>query len=367
MPTKAKISFVVNIPSNTPRGSEIYFASNINNWNPGDENFKLTKIGEYKYRIDIEAEAGTYIEFKFTRGSWFTVEKGPSGEELSNRTLLLTRDTTIEINIASWRDFYEKPVERKHTISGNVLTFFFESKYLKHYNPRKIWIYLPPDYYVSEKRYPVLYMHDGQNLFDEAESFAGEWKVDETLENLYATKGQFGVIVVGIENAREFRIYEYSPYINKEYSRGGEGELYINFIKDELKPYIDSAYRTIPEKTGIMGSSLGGLISIYAGFKYPDIFKYVASLSGAFWFNPEIIEFINTSKSKPKRIYLDYGLRESEDPKKYVLQNLEIVNTLKQKGYKKRNILVIEDPEGVHHESAWSRRFPEAVLFLFSN
>ncbi len=367
MTVKARISFIVNIPPNTPKESEIYFASNLNNWNPGDVSFKLKKIEDLKYTICIEVEPGEKIEYKFTRGSWFTVEKGPYGEEISNRSLYVTKDTTIEIIISSWRDFFEKNQPKMHTISGNVQTFYFKSKYLKHYNPRKIWIYLPPDYYTSERRYPVLYMHDGQNIFDEVESFAGEWKVDEALENLFATKGQFGVIVVAIENAREFRIDEYSPYVNKEYNRGGEGELYIKFIKEELKPYIDSAYRTIPEKTGIMGSSLGGLISIYASLKYPETFKYAASLSGAFWFNPEIIEFIIKSKSNPKKIYVDYGLRESDDPKKYVLQNLEVVNTLKRKGYKKRNLLVIEDPEGVHHESAWSRRFPEAVLFLFSN
>ncbi|MDI6850618.1 MAG: alpha/beta hydrolase-fold protein [bacterium] len=362
-----KVKFEVEIPPFTPQNSQIYIAGNFNGWNPGDPKFILKEEDKNRYTITLEFPAGEKIEYKITRGSWDYVEKGERGEEIPNRSLKAFKDTTVKIKVYNWRDFVETIKTKKHTIAGNVRTFTLPSRYLKYYNPRKIWVYLPPDYDTSGKNYPVLYMHDGQNLFDEAESFAGEWRVDETLELMHK-ESNFGLIVVGVENAKEHRMDEYSPFFNQQYKHGGEADLYLKFIVEELKPYIDSTYRTLKDDAALLGSSLGGLISIYAGFKYPETFKKVGSMSGAFWFNPEIVELIKSAKKAPEKIYIDYGKRESEDPLKYVEQNEKVIKTIKgKKSLKIENILVVVDEEGIHHESAWGRRLKSAIEFLFKN
>lgn len=284
------VTFVVEVPDYTPEGDSIYIAGDFNGWNPGDENYKLKRRADGKWEITLSFQKGRKIEFKFTRGSWETVEKGKNGEEIPNRVLVIEKEGTYEFKVYHWRDYVEETGVGTHTIVGNIITFKMKIPQLDN-RERRIWVYLPPDYNQSNRRYPVLYMHDGQNLFDQATSFAGEWQVDETLERLFKEKG-FAIIVVGIDNGGERRIDEYSPWVNSEYGRGGEGDAYVRFIVETLKPYIDSKYRTLPNETGIMGSSLGGLISIYAGFKYPEVFKYVGAMSSAFWFNPEIYEFV---------------------------------------------------------------------------
>ena len=137
-------------------------------------------------------------------------------------------------------------------------------------------------------------MHDGQNLFDSSMSYSGEWSVDETLNKLYSEKN-LKLIVVGIDNGESKRLDEYSPWKNKKYG-GGEGEAYTKFIVETLKPYIDDNYKTLKDKnnTAIIGSSMGGLVSHYAGLKYPKVFGKIGVFSPAFWFAPEVTEFSKT-------------------------------------------------------------------------
>lgn len=168
---------------------------------------------------------------------------------------------TYEFTVYHWRDYVEEVGVGEHTITGNVTTFkMFIPPQLNRM--RRIWVYLPPpDYGTTNRSYPVLYMFDGQNLFDSATSFAGEWGgVDEALEKLYTERGGFSIIVVGIDNGGgDKRIDEYAPWVNEEYGRGGgEGDAMVRFIVETLKPYIDSHYRTVPNETGIMGSSSAG-------------------------------------------------------------------------------------------------------------
>jgi len=358
------IRFTVKVPDYTPEDN-LYIASNYNGWNPGDPGYRMNRTADGSYQISITVPKNFRLEYKFTRGSWITVEKGISGEEIPNRIIQVIKDTALEIEIGNWRDFVEKAV-KSHTITGNVQVIEFESRFLKYYNPRRIWIYLPPDYSSSKKTYSVLYMQDGQNLFDEFESFAGEWNIDETLERMHSESG-FSLIVVGIENAREHRIEEYSPYLNKQLEQGGQALDYINFIVRELKPYIDSTYRTKHNDTGILGSSLGGLVSIFAGYIYPQVFKKVGSMSGAFWFNPDIVSLVADSKATPEKIYIDYGLLEGDDPERYIKGNELICEAILKSGVRNSNLMVVKDPEGVHHESSWAKRFGTVVQFLFKN
>ena len=362
-PGVVKVTFIVSVPDYTPGNDAVYIAGDFNGWNPGDENYRLRKRDDGKWEITLEFKKGTKIEFKFTRGSWETVEKGRNGEEIPNRAMVLEESGRYEFTVYHWRDYVEEVGVGTHTIVGNVTTFKMFMPQLNR--TRRIWVYLPPDYGKSDRRYPVLYMHDGQNLFDRATSFAGEWRVDEALEKLFRERN-FSVIVVGIDNGGERRIDEYSPWRNEAYGRGGEGDAYIRFIVETLKPYIDSHYRTLPNETGIMGSSLGGLISIYAGFKYPETFRYVGAMSSAFWFNPEIYDFVRNAPEGPEKIYIDWGTLEGSDPSGMIETNRKMVDVLTERGYVEgENLLVIEDEGATHNEYYWSRRFPDAVLWLF--
>jgi len=163
---------------------------------------------------------------------------------------------------------------------------------------RKVWVYLPPDYETSNKRYPVIYMQDGQNLFNEKTSFSGEWRVDETMNALF-NSGDFGAIIVAVENGGWRRLDEYSPWYNNQLEAGGEGKKYGEFLVRTLKPYVDATYRTLPQReyTGLMGSSMGALISHYVGMEYQHIFSKVGVLSPSFWFAKEVYGF-TTSKGK---------------------------------------------------------------------
>lgn len=355
------VTFIVSVPEYTPENDSIYIAGDFNNWNPKDERYKLVKLPDGRWKITLTFPYGKTIQFKFTRGSWETVEKGINGEEIPNRRFTFTKSGTYEFKVHNWRDFVEKNV--KHTITGNVITF---EMFIPQLNTtRRIWIYLPPDYNYSTKRYPVLYMFDGQNLFDAATSFAGEWGVDEALEKLYKEKN-FSIIVVGIDNGGDRRIDEYAPWVNRDYRRGGLGNATVKFIVETLKPYIDAHYRTDPEKTGIMGSSLGGLMAIYAGFSYPEVFRYVGAMSSAFWFNPEIYDFVREAKKGPEKIYIDWGTNEGRNPKAFSESNEKMVKILKEKGYREEfNLKVVIDKGGLHNEYYWGKRFPQAVLWLF--
>lgn len=150
---------------------------------------------------------------------------------------------------------------------------------------RRIWMYYPEGYKASDKRYPVIYMHDGQNLFDTATAFGEEWCIDETLHSLHAQ-----CIVIGIENSDQ-RMTEYNCHCNEEYGKG-EGKAYIDFIVHNLKPYVDENYRTMPdrENTFMAGSSMGGLISLFAGLYHPDVFGKLGIFSPSLWIVPNFMD-----------------------------------------------------------------------------
>jgi alpha-glucosidase len=254
--------------------------------------------------------------------------------------------------------------ERKHTATENVkiISEKFEIPQLK--TTRRIWIYLPKDYETSHKKYEVMYLQDAQNLFDDATSYAGEWQVDETLNKIFEKTGK-SLIVVGIDNGGEKRIEELSPYKNAKYG-GGNGDNYVKFIVETLKPFIDKNYRTKPQRkfTTIGGSSLGSLISVYAAVKYPETFGKVLAFSSAFWFNAkELNEFISSSKVnlKQQKYYFIQGKHEDEDMEE---QTKSVIENLKSKNVKSKNIFLKIDEDGKHNEMYWRREFEGAVLWL---
>lgn len=247
----------------------------------------------------------------------------------------------------------------QHTLSPNVSTFELEAPQLD--TIRKIWVYLPKDYKTSEKHYPVLYMHDAQNLFDAATSFTGEWRVDESLDSLETPK----VIVIGIEHGNEKRIEELTPFSNEKYG-GGKADAYVDFLVKTLKPHIDSVYRTLPDagNTGIMGSSLGGLTSFYAGIKYPEVFQKIGVFSPSFWYSDEIYEYVRNSDINPRQKY--YFMAGTAEDETMVSDLQRMLELLDQKGLREQQFKLKIVDGAKHNEASWSREFAQAFQWLFS-
>lgn len=228
---------------------------------------------------------------------------------------------------------------------------------------RKIRLYLPPGYDAETDYYPVLYMHDGQNLFDDATSYAGEWKVDEALNEL-ANEHGLKIIVVGIDNGGENRMTELSAYDHDEYGRA-EGQLYLNFIVDVVKPYIDTHYRTKADikNTGIMGSSMGGLMSHYAIYTYPEIFSKAGIYSPSFWYSDEALK-LTTQNPLPKTAKLDFlvGTEEGDGMVEGMQRMVTLINSQKHPSKYMRSE-VVDGAE--HNEAFWAARFKQSVLWLY--
>jgi predicted alpha/beta superfamily hydrolase len=231
--------------------------------------------------------------------------------------------------------------------------------------PRDVIVYLPPGYRSGDRRYPVLYMHDGQNLFDPATGFAGqEWRLDETAEQLIAAGKIQPLIIVGIYNTGGQRTREYTS------GMGDSPPTYARLIVEELKPFIDSRYRTLqgPQNTGLGGSSLGGLVSMAIGLQYPNVFGKLAILSPSVWWNDRVIlhELERYGDKARPKIWLDIGTAEGNNPQKTVEDARALRDGLVAKGWKLDSDLRYFEAEGAaHNERAWSQRIGTALEFLF--
>jgi enterochelin esterase-like enzyme len=265
--------------------------------------------------------------------------------------------------------------QRQHTLTGDIRQHkSFHSKLLD--NDRDLVIYLPPGYQANaKKRYPVLYLHDGQNLFDGATSYipAMEWRVDETAQRLIAAGKIEPLIIVGVNNTGKDRIDEYTPVQDTRRKIGEKADLYGRMLVEELKPFIDANYRTIQDAqhTGLGGSSLGGLVSLYLGLKYPSVFGRLAVVSPSVWFaDKHIVTHANALVGKPKvRIWMDMGTREggnAAEAEKAVADVRLLRDTLVRKGWKPGKDLEYFEAEGAeHNESAWAERVERILTFLF--
>ncbi|MBQ4818515.1 alpha/beta hydrolase-fold protein [Aquimarina sp. MMG016] len=259
----------------------------------------------------------------------------------------------------------KKTTKKEATAQPNVTVLEKEFEMPGLDRSRQIRIYLPPNYEKSDSKYPVLYMHDAQNLFDDATAYAGEWGIDESLNKLAKTQN-LELIVIGIDNGGEKRMNELSPWKNKEFGNP-EGEAYMDFIVKTIKPYIDSNYRTLTDKdhTAILGSSMGGLISHYAIYKYPEIFGKAGIFSPSYWFSEEVFSF---TKDNPvphdSRLYLLVGKKEGPNMHTNTQKMYDQIVTAT---HPKKNISVLIDPEGEHNEAFWKKHFPTAILWLFKS
>ena len=235
---------------------------------------------------------------------------------------------------------------------------------------RELLVLLPPSYGSASRRYPVLYAHDGQNLFDAAANPEGEWEVDESMGRL-AAEG-LEAIIVGIPNAGSARRTEYSPWPDPEYGGGG-ADAYLDLLLGTIKPAIDADFATDPNpaQTGILGSSLGALVSLYAFFHHPGLFGFAGVLSPAFWWAGDaVFAFVDAADPPDGRIWMDVGDEEAPERPElqaaYVRDFHRMAAVLADKGFGPDRLATVLEVGGRHHESAWARRFPDAMRFFLA-
>lgn len=340
----------------------VFITGNFNNWNPKDYNYQLKQLDPHNYFIEIDDQnLPNEIEYKLTKGGWENVELDKYGNISPNRKVQKSAGKASDI-VEKWRLNWG-PFKEEFFPIAEVISEEFYIPQLDRY--RKIWALLPYDYHTSNKRYPVLYLQDAQNLFNEGSGF-GNWEIDKKL-SILAEYGRGDVIIIAIEHGSEDRIKEYI-FDNDNIANGSEGKKYIRFITDTLKPFVDENYRTKKdrENTGIGGSSLGALISIYSGFLYPEVYSKLLIFSPSLWVEPNNnFPMMNFRVPFKTKIYLYGGGQEGAKMVKRIRVFEEYLNR-----WEKKNLFDFEfrtniNPEGTHSEFYWSQEFPRAIEWLF--
>jgi len=354
-----RVTFRVVTPVSTPRDANIYIAGNdslLGLWDPGRVSLRAENdsvwVGEFRFAH------GKELEYKITRGAWNLEAIYQEGEIPQNNRLVVERDTAIVVRPLMWRDGMES---MEGGITGTV-QYHRDLKAEGLRFERDLIVWLPPSYdQDSTKRYPVVYMQDGQNIFDPHTSFTGfDWRIDEVCDSLIRINRIREIIVVGIYN---------SPDRMTEYSNSAEGRSYAEFVVNAVKPLVDSTYRTLPERenTAVMGSSLGGLISFLIAWWHPDIFSEAGCLSTVFTYNQDAtlkeVE-ADTDRTKPVKFYLDCGGVGGEATLKPGMDKM--IQLLKDKGYREGfDYTWYYDPSAEHNERAWASRVWRPLVFFF--
>lgn len=349
-----RLTIVVKSNAVTQTIDSIFVAGNFNNWNPGNPSFLFNKTAAAFSLVAPELPTGNYA-FKLTRGSWQKAESNTDGTDVRNREFYLQSDTTIVCEVMAWKEAGEATIPVS-TASPNVHTVDTAFEIPQLHRKRTIRIYLPKGYQNTSKRYPVLYMQDGQNLFDVVTAGFGEWGVDETLDTLEKNKSAT-CIVVGIDNSSK-RLTEYNPYYFERFGEG-EGNAYADFIALTLKPFIDSSFRTLPQKntTLIAGSSMGGLISFFTMLKYPKVFGKAGVFSPAFWTADSIKAYnIQQASKTAGKVFFYMGAAEGAS---YINDMETVAQDFGLKTFGTAYCLI--DAEGKHNEAAWRKWFPEFI------
>lgn len=361
-----QVAFVVDVPETTPDDQTVFVAGShpeLGAWQAAG--LPLRRAEDGRYHGQCELLSGIEHEFKITRGTWSTVERDEQGEDLVNRPFRAEKDLTVDVAVAKWVD-NGQTIPGRLTVTGDVRTHPKVASDLLEL-PRDLIVYLPPGYEDAdnaETRYPVLYLNDGQNLFNESTSYAGiEWGVDEAVEDLILDGDIAPMIVVGIYNT-ENRDDEYTPGLKLD----AYGQLVVN----ELKPMIDNLYRTQPDAaaTGIGGSSLGGLAALAIAKDHPDTFGQVVALSPTLHVDGRTAASVlgdGLSALAGKTIYLDMGnaptdnYPEAGDP---VADAEGFVAALNAAGVD-HTFAVIDGAD--HHEDDWADRIADVLRQVYGS
>lgn len=339
----------------------VYLSGNFNNWATQDRRFLLQKVseGKYSFRFPEDFIYPNELVYKFTKGDWSEVEIDRYGNKTPNRFCKKTTGTQEE-HVPKWRKNW-LPYRPSQLPKVHLISEEFEIPQLN--KTRKIWALLPHDYETSTEHYPVLYLQDAQNLFNENAPF-GNWQIDKKL----AVMSDYGIgkiIIIAIEHAEKERVLEYN--FGKTLLGQGEGKKYIRFIADTLKPFVDKNFRTKSEResTGIGGSSMGGLVSIFSGLIYPEVYGKLMIFSPSLWVIPKIkFSFLDFFEPMNTKVYLYAGGDESETMIRHVKKFKK--RLLKRESIRERmKVKLSINMEGRHSETYWSDEFPKAIEWLF--
>jgi enterochelin esterase-like enzyme len=349
-----EVRFEVSVAEPLPEGARVFLtgdAEPFGGWTP--DAVPLEPMQDGRWGTTLTLPPGT-VSFKVTRGSWETEAVSADGVVPDNIVLQVRTDTTVSVSVANWKDVI-------HSVEGQITGTVAYHRQLQGegLRPRDVLVWLPPSYETApDRRFPVLYMHDGQNIVDPATSYTGiDWQVDEAVDSLSRTGLMEEVIVVGVYN---------TPDRTEEYTDTPLGRAYQRFLVEDLKPLIDRTYRTQPgpEHTAIMGSSAGGLASFLAVWYYPDVYLQAACLSPYF---PEGLP--DSVRTRPWdhdriRLYLDDGGDELDTRLQEGIDRMMPV--LHELGFEEgRNMAWFKDEGAAHNERAWAARVWRPLTFLF--
>ncbi len=358
------ITITANVPSNTPDG-EVYIVGSFltPTWDE-TQALKMTKLSASQYRITIPNV--TDIAYKLTCAKSFdNVEVDASGNEINDRQASVT-NPNVTITVAGWRSTSTGGTGEPGNYTIERHTF---SSFTPLQGSRRVVIYLPPDYNTNtDKRYSVLYMHDAQNVF-ETGAF-GTWNMAAALQQLYNTGKHVGIVVT-IDNSAG-RLKEYAPFGNSQYEGGvAQGDDYLQAINNHIIPYINANYRTLTDKenTGILGSSMGGLISYYAGLKHSDTFGRIGAMSPSFWFcKTALTNYVNNwTGTTPEQTKIYFICGNNEDSSSMVSDMQSFYNLTKTKGFTEANLQYEVVQGGGHNEASWAAQIGRVYEFLFNN
>lgn len=367
--TAGQLTLIVgDIPASTPRSVIVHVAGEFNGWT--HQPMLRNDEGNWEIRVAL-GTAGDVWSYKFTQGNWDAEEGGYSGVG-NDRTLVVPASAEV---IAHQIRYWETESNPASTVWGNVdIIPDFNIPQLGRTGT--IRVYTPSNDETSTGRYPVVYMQDGQNVFDRATAgFGVEWQVDETISRLSLEGRMPPVMVVAIDNGPE-RSCDYSPFPNALGCEGRPGrlDLYLAFVVEVLKPWVDAEYRTLPARahTAIIGSSRGGLVSVYAGMVYQEVFSKVGGVSPTL--NPDVLQgsvngvLTEEGRRASTRWWMDYG--DAEVVLGYSATTMiaamdTTISTLRSVGFTDAEIQRVIVSGAVHNEAAWSQRFDELILWLY--
>lgn len=358
----SRVTFRLHAPT-LAEDASVYIAGSsagLGNWQPDAK--RMDYAGDFVWTFTTSFPEGKTIEYKYTLGSWSREGADDAGNPLQNFMHTVDGPTSIYNRIDGWADRRMEKFEGQ--ITGTVK--YHRELSAEGIRPRDVVVWLPPNYEASTRRYPVLYMHDGQNLFDpKTSAFGIDWQIDETCTQLIAEDVIEPLIVVGIYN---------TPDRTKEYLPGELGDQYRDFVVARLKPLIDKQYRTRPlrEDTLVGGSLAGGLCAFMLAWEYSKIFSKAICMSPAFQIENQEkgfkLDYVQTVESSlpPARLptlYIDNG-GQGVDARLQPGVDAMLV-ALKNKGLQRdQELFVVFDPDAPHSEPAWASRFPKAITTL---
>jgi len=337
----------------------VYLAGNFNGWKPADARYVMKPEGQSRYFIDLPMHlipAGR-LDYKYTRGDWSSVELNTAGKHSKNRHWTPGMEFPQDA-VFHW----QKDEDLGHIHYQPIIRDLSDQFHLPEViRTRRISLLLPWDYEQSGEHYPLVFLQDGQNLFQDKAPY-GNWHIDRKLARLAARKGR-GLILVAVDHTHEHRFAEYMPPEIPDQAEA-HGRAYISFLQQEVKPWVCKHFRTLdgPENTIIGGSSMGGLISLYAHMAYPNIFGKALILSPSLWLIPNMLEWLlSIHRPNPAgKVYLYAGGRESA---KLEQELIHLYHTLGKICPEKEMLLKL-DSRGEHHEFFWGEEFYQSLDFL---